>query len=146
MSKRTWGTIINLMSVDSFKVSEITAYLHFLVASAPTQLLVSIILLYQVMGLSAIPGFIVMVILLPINIAFAKGFNSTQKKIMAATDKRIHSTNEILQNIRIIKYFAWGSTASARSWMRNERQSWRRCAKDSFSGLVPSLFGIPCQS
>ncbi|KAJ4288261.1 Transporter of the ATP-binding cassette (ABC) [Collariella sp. IMI 366227] len=101
------GTIINLMSVDSFKVSEVTAYLHFLVASAPTQLLVSIILLYQVMGLSAIPGFIVMALLLPINIAFGKGFNSTQKRIMAATDKRIHTTNEILQNIRIIKYFAW---------------------------------------
>ena len=101
------GTIINLMSVDSFKVSEVTSYLHFLIASAPTQLLVSIILLYQVMGLSAVPGFIVMALLLPINIAFGKGFNSSQKKIMAATDKRIHTTNEILQSIRIIKYFAW---------------------------------------
>jgi ABC-type multidrug transport system fused ATPase/permease subunit len=101
------GTIINLMSVDSFKVSEVTAYLHFLVASAPTQLAVSIVLLYQVMGLSAIPGFVVMALLLPVNIAFGKGFNSSQKRIMAATDKRIHTTNEILQNIRIIKYFAW---------------------------------------
>jgi ABC-type multidrug transport system fused ATPase/permease subunit len=101
------GTIINLMSVDSFKVSEVTAYLHFLVAAAPTQLLVSIVLLYQVMGLSAIPGFIVMALLLPINIMFGKAFNSSQKRIMAATDKRIHTTNEILQNIRIIKYFAW---------------------------------------
>lgn len=101
------GTIINLMSVDSFKVSEVTAYLHFLVAHAPTQLVVSIFLLYQVMGLSAIPGFIVMAMLLPINIYFGKLFNSTQKNIMAATDKRIHTTNEILQNIRIIKYFAW---------------------------------------
>ncbi|KAL2152189.1 hypothetical protein VTH82DRAFT_5373 [Thermothelomyces myriococcoides] len=101
------GTIINLMSVDSFKVSEVTAYLHFLVAAAPTQLVVSIVLLYQVMGLSAIPGFIVMALLLPVNIAFGRGFNSSQKRIMAATDKRIHTTNEILQNIRIIKYFAW---------------------------------------
>lgn len=101
------GTIINLMSVDSFKVSEVTAYLHFLVAHAPTQLIVSIFLLYQVMGLSAIPGFIVMALLLPVNIYFGKAFNSTQKLIMAATDKRIHTTNEILQNIRIIKYFAW---------------------------------------
>ncbi|KAL2197749.1 hypothetical protein P885DRAFT_35250 [Corynascus similis CBS 632.67] len=101
------GTIINLMSVDSFKVSEITAYLHFLVAAAPTQLIVSIILLYQVMGLSAIPGFVIMALLLPVNIAFGRGFNSSQKRIMAATDKRIHTTNEILQNIRIIKYFAW---------------------------------------
>lgn len=101
------GTIINLMSVDSFKVSEVTAYLHFLVASAPTQLLVSIYLLYRVMGLSAIPGFVIMALLLPVNIGFAKAFHSTQKKIMAATDKRIHATNEILQNIRIVKYFAW---------------------------------------
>ncbi|KAL2162996.1 hypothetical protein VTH06DRAFT_6832 [Thermothelomyces fergusii] len=101
------GTIINLMSVDSFKVSEVTAYLHFLVAAAPTQLIVSIVLLYQVMGLSAIPGFVVMALLLPINIAFGRGFNSSQKRIMAATDKRIHTTNEILQSIRIVKYFAW---------------------------------------
>lgn len=101
------GTIINLMSVDSFKVSEVTAYLHFLVASAPAQLVVAVVLLWRIMGYSAIPGLIVMALLLPINIAFGKAFNSTQKKIMAATDKRIHTTNEILQNIRIIKFFAW---------------------------------------
>ncbi|RYP74275.1 hypothetical protein DL771_003096 [Monosporascus sp. 5C6A] len=101
------GTIINLMSVDSFKVSEVTAYLHFLCASAPTQLTVSILLLWRVLGKSSIPGLVVMVLLLPINIILAKAFGYTQKKIMKATDKRIHTTNEVLQNIRIIKYFAW---------------------------------------
>lgn len=101
------GTIINLMSVDSFKVAEISGYLHFLFAAAPTQLVVAIILLYRILGWSSIPGLIVMAILLPVNIAFAKGFESAQKKIMACTDRRIHSTNEILQNIRIIKFFAW---------------------------------------
>ncbi|KAL7922508.1 multidrug resistance-associated protein [Trichoderma austrokoningii] len=101
------GTIINLMSVDSFKIAEITAYLHFLCASAPTQLVISIVLLWQVMGLSAIPGIVVMVFLLPVNYMLARGFNITSKNIMAATDKRINVTNEILQNIRIIKYFAW---------------------------------------
>lgn len=101
------GTIINLMSVDSFKVSEVTAYLHFLCAAAPTQLIISVILLWQVMGLSAIPGLIVMVFLLPVNYFLARGFNITSKNIMQATDKRINVTNEVLQNIRIIKYFAW---------------------------------------
>ena len=101
------GTIINLMSVDSFKMAEITAYLHFLCASAPTQLIVSIILLWQVMGRSAIPGIIVMVFLLPANYIIGKGFSITSTNIMAATDKRIGITNEVLQNIRIIKYFAW---------------------------------------
>jgi ABC-type multidrug transport system fused ATPase/permease subunit len=101
------GTIINLMSVDSFKVSEVTAYLHFLFAAAPTQLIVAIYLLYSILGYSSIPGLVVMTILLPVNIGFARAFGSAQKKIMAATDKRIHTTNEILQNIRIIKFFAW---------------------------------------
>ncbi|KAL5612887.1 hypothetical protein BROUX41_004035 [Berkeleyomyces rouxiae] len=101
------GTIINLMSVDSFKVAEITAYLHFLCAAAPVQLTLAIVLLWQVMGRSSIPGFVVMVILLPVNYSLALGFSTTSKKIMTATDKRINITNEILQNIRIIKYFAW---------------------------------------
>lgn len=101
------GTIINLMSVDSFKVAEISGYLHYLLSSAPTQLIVCIILLYRILGLSAIPGFIVMVLLVPVNIGIAMGFGKAQKRIMAATDKRIHTTNEVLQNIRIIKFFAW---------------------------------------
>ncbi|KAH0497916.1 hypothetical protein TgHK011_005198 [Trichoderma gracile] len=101
------GTIINLMSVDSFKIAEITAYLHFLCASAPTQLTVSIFLLWQLMGLSAIPGIVVMAFLLPVNYMLARGFNQTSKNIMAATDKRINVTSELLQNIRIIKFFAW---------------------------------------
>ncbi|RDA90239.1 hypothetical protein CP533_6863 [Ophiocordyceps camponoti-saundersi (nom. inval.)] len=101
------GTIINLMSVDSFKVSDVTAYLHFLCAAAPTQLVICVVLLWRVMGLSAIPGLIVMALLLPVNYFLARGFNITSKNIMAATDKRINVTNEVLQNIRIIKYFAW---------------------------------------
>ncbi|KAF4589649.1 ATP-dependent bile acid permease [Ophiocordyceps camponoti-floridani] len=101
------GTIINLMSVDSFKVSDVTAYLHFLCAAAPTQLVICVVLLWRVMGLSAIPGLIVMALLLPVNYMLARGFNMTSKTIMAATDKRINVTNEVLQNIRIIKYFAW---------------------------------------
>ncbi|KAF1855079.1 hypothetical protein Lal_00012825 [Lupinus albus] len=101
------GTIINLMSIDSFKISEVTAYLHFLCASAPTQLVIAVVLLWQVMGLSAIPGIIVMVLLLPVNYGLARGFTITSKRILAATDKRTNVTNEVLQNIRIIKYFAW---------------------------------------
>ena len=114
------GTIINLMSVDSFKVSEITAYLHFLFAAAPTQLIVAIYLLYRILGLSSIPGLIVMVLLLPVNILIAQGFGKYQKKVMAATDKRIHTTNEVLQNIRIIKFFAWEHRFST---LVNEKRS-----------------------
>lgn len=101
------GTIINLMSVDSFKVAEVSAYLHFLIPTVPVQLAVAVTLLYRILGWSSLAGIGVMICVLPLNIFFARQFTSVQKGIMAATDGRIHVTNEVLQNIRIIKYFAW---------------------------------------
>ena len=101
------GTIINLMSVDSFRVADVAAYLHFLWGSTPVQLIMSVSLLYRFLGPASLVGIGVMVLLVPVNLFIAKRFTTAQKRIMAATDRRIHATNEVLQNIRIIKYFAW---------------------------------------
>jgi ABC-type multidrug transport system fused ATPase/permease subunit len=101
------GTIINLMAIDSFKVSEVSAYLHFLWASVPTQVIIAILLLYRVLGFSSFAGIALMVLILPVNLFIARSFRHIQNEILARTDARIHSTNEVLQNIRIIKYFAW---------------------------------------
>ncbi|KAI5285642.1 hypothetical protein KEM54_000408 [Ascosphaera aggregata] len=103
----TIGKILNLMAIDSFKVSEICAYLHYLWASVPVQLIVSIALLYKILGFSSFAGVALMALILPINMLVARQFIKVQRKILAATDARIHSTNEVLTNIRIIKYFAW---------------------------------------
>ena len=101
------GTIINLMAVDSFKVSEVSSYLHFLWVNAPVLLIICITLLYRTLGFSSFASIGIMVMVMPLNLFIARGFASKQKIIMAATDARIHTTNEVLQNIRIIKYFAW---------------------------------------
>lgn len=101
------GTIINLMAVDSFKVAEVCAYLHFLWGTTPVQLVMVVVLLYRVLGYSSLVSIVFMVLLTPLNLYIAGQFSKTQKNIMAATDARIHTTNEVLQNIRIIKYFAW---------------------------------------
>jgi ABC-type multidrug transport system fused ATPase/permease subunit len=101
------GTIINLMSIDSFKVSEISGYLHFLWASVPVQITLAVVLVYRILGKASLAGICIMVFIMPLNYFIAKSFQRAQKKIMASTDARIHSTNEVLQNIRIIKYFAW---------------------------------------
>ncbi|KAJ9192292.1 hypothetical protein DTO164E3_8431 [Paecilomyces variotii] len=101
------GTIINLMAIDSFKVSEVGAYLHFLWASVPVQVIMAVVLLYRILGFSSFAGIALMVLILPVNVYIARMFRQVQNKILASTDARIHSTNEVLQNIRIIKYFAW---------------------------------------
>ncbi|KAL8947107.1 MAG: hypothetical protein Q9222_006574 [Ikaeria aurantiellina] len=101
------GTIINLMAVDSFKVAEVCAYLHFLWGTTPVQLVMCVVLLYRILGYSSFVSIALMVGVMPLNLFIAKQFTKTQKIVMAATDARIHTTNEVLQNIRIIKYFAW---------------------------------------
>ncbi|GAB1195744.1 hypothetical protein APSETT444_005007 [Aspergillus pseudonomiae] len=101
------GNIINLMAIDSFKVSEVGAYLHFLWASVPVQITIAVTLLYRLLGFSSFAGIVIMVFMLPVNLFIAKQFTKIQNQILASTDARIHATNEILQNIRIIKYFAW---------------------------------------
>jgi hypothetical protein len=53
------GTIINLMSIDSFKVAEICSYLHFLWAAVPVQLVMAVTLLFNVLGYSAFVGMFV---------------------------------------------------------------------------------------
>lgn len=74
-----------------------------------------------------------MILLLPVNYAISTRFSVIQKAIMATTDKRIHTTNEVLQNIRIIKFFAWeerfghvvGETRSAElKQLRNRYVLW----------------------
>ncbi|KAL9101333.1 MAG: hypothetical protein Q9163_003401 [Psora crenata] len=138
------GTIINLMAVDSFKVSEISAYLHFLWGSTPVQLVLCIALLYHVLGWSSLAGIIMMVLVIPINLVIAKQFTKTQKKVMAATDVRIHTTNEILQNIRIIKYFAWEQRFG--QIVSEKRQAELRALRDKYilwTAAAGIWFGVP---
>lgn len=73
----------------------------------PVQVIIAVTLLYQILGWSSIAGIGVMVLLLPFNYFISSRFSKIQQAIMTTTDKRIHTTNEVLQNIRIIKFFAW---------------------------------------
>lgn len=101
------GQIINLMAIDAFKVSEICAYLHYLVASVPVELVIAVGLLYGLLGWSALAGIIAMVFLLPFNYWISSQFSKIQADLMKTTDIRINRMNELLNSIRIIKYFAW---------------------------------------
>ncbi|CUM64740.1 uncharacterized protein PRCAT00002351001 [Priceomyces carsonii] len=100
------GAIINLMAIDAFKVSEICGYLHYFVSSF-LMIFICIVLLYKLLGISAIIGAIAIVLLFPINFKLANLISHFQKDMLAVTDKRIQKLNETFQSIRIIKFFAW---------------------------------------
>lgn len=100
------GAIINLMAVDAFKVSEICGYLHFFVSGVLT-IIFAVVFLYTILGWSAFVGAGGMILLLPINYYVSSKFATYQNDLMAVTDDRVNKLNELLQSIRIIKYFAW---------------------------------------
>ncbi|GEQ70295.1 hypothetical protein JCM33374_g3971 [Metschnikowia sp. JCM 33374] len=100
------GAIINLMAIDAFKVSEICGYLHFFV-SAILMLIFCIVLLYSLLGWSALVGGSVIILVLPFNYKFSSWVAKAQKTMLGVTDKRIQKMNETFSSIRIIKFFAW---------------------------------------
>lgn len=101
------GGIINLMAIDSFKISEIGACLHYLWVSAPMIFVLCILLLYRILGYSSLVSIGLMILIMPLSIFILRDFARKQKSVMTATDARMQKTNETLENIRVIKLFAW---------------------------------------
>ena len=66
----TTGEIVNLMAIDAQRFMDLTSYLN-MVWSAPLQITLSIIFLYQTMGPSVFAGVAVMILLIPVNAGMA---------------------------------------------------------------------------
>lgn len=100
------GTIINLMAIDAFKISEICAYLHAFV-EVIIMTVVALTLLYRLLGFAAFIGTLMIVVVFPINFKLTHWLGKLQKESLKVTDKRIQKLNETFQAIRIIKFFSW---------------------------------------
>ncbi|KAJ2007332.1 Transporter of the ATP-binding cassette (ABC) [Coemansia thaxteri] len=100
------GTITNLMAVDAHKVSEISAYLHFLY-QLPAQMAIAVLMLYQLLGIASLAGVAAIAVLIPVQWRLVSVWNRYQNQLMKVSDRRMGMMNEILQGVRIIKFFAW---------------------------------------
>jgi hypothetical protein len=49
----------------------------------------------------------VVVVVLPFNLALGRKFSQSRTSAQIDTDERVKLTNELLQAIRIVKYYAW---------------------------------------
>uniref|UniRef100_A0A7S4JUQ1 Uncharacterized protein n=1 Tax=Paramoeba aestuarina TaxID=180227 RepID=A0A7S4JUQ1_9EUKA len=102
----THGAIVNLMAVDAQRFQDLMPYLH-MVWSAPMQIALALYFLYLVLGASIFAGFLLMVILIPINGVIAKKMRGFQTRQMGIKDTRLKLLNEILNGIKVIKLYAW---------------------------------------
>jgi len=126
------GSILSYMQIDAAKFGDAAPYLH-LVWSAPFQIAIAMYLLYSMLGVAGFVGLAVMVVLIPVNVRVASRTAVYTKWTMAARDKRVKFTNEVLQGIRILKLFAW-----ERAFLAETRAKRQEELKAIFSG---ALFG-----
>ena len=99
------GKITNLMSVDASKILDVCCYLMYTWAT-PLQAIIFIVYLIYIAGLPALAGILCMILFIPAASFISSWLQKLRKRLMNATDRRIGAVNELLQAIRIVKFFA----------------------------------------
>ncbi|CAN0009138.1 unnamed protein product, partial [Ectocarpus sp. 4 AP-2014] len=120
------GQLTNLMSVDAQSVLEYSCYTHFIWATS-LQIIVSVGLLFYVLGSAAFGGVLFMVLSVPLGKYTTKKTQTFQKVLMTRKDDRMSVVGETMQGIRIIKLFAWERDFMSKidKTRRNEMRSLR---------------------
>ncbi|KAF9149045.1 hypothetical protein BG015_009183 [Linnemannia schmuckeri] len=102
----TFGAINNMISNDTSEISNASAYLQDIYI-LPLQITLAILFLYRILGWCALAGVFTMACFIPFNLYLTSKVEKIQDDLMKATDKRAELMNELLQAIRIIKFFSW---------------------------------------
>jgi ABC-type multidrug transport system fused ATPase/permease subunit len=102
----TVGEMTNLMSVNAQMLADLTTYLN-VVWSSPLQIILSVALLYQYLGLSAIIGVGCVLLLIPLNIFVSNKIKKVQLTKQKQQDSRIKMMNEVLSGIKVLKFYGW---------------------------------------
>jgi ABC-type multidrug transport system fused ATPase/permease subunit len=102
------GRVVNLMAVDASRIDQASGMFH-LVWTAPLTCLITLVLLVVNLTYSALAGFALLVVGLPLLTKAVKSLFVRRRAINKITDQRVSLTQEILQAVRFVKYFGWES-------------------------------------
>ncbi len=104
--KNQVGEIVNLMSSDADAIGDATMTTIDL-GNAAVLLVVCSGLLFYYIGWSALTAILVMAALIPLTQSLAKKFMHLEQELMQHRDKRMTLMTQILNAIRVVKYFSW---------------------------------------
>ncbi|KAJ6520112.1 P-loop containing nucleoside triphosphate hydrolase protein [Mycena sanguinolenta] len=100
------GKIVNLMQGDSYAVAQRFWEFNGLFFS-PVRLVIALVFLYQILGWSALSGVVVVLLAYVVNYPLARYQIYVTRNSWKAKDSRMEKVNELLQNIRFLKFFGW---------------------------------------
>lgn len=137
------GKITNLMSTDTTRIDLVTGYFHIL-WSAPLMITVIMILLIVNLGPSALVGFLFLVMFGPIQARIVRWLSLIRRKSTLITDARVKLTQEVLQGMRVIKFYGWEEAFLTKlEDLRNKELKYVRSLLISRSGIAAVNLTVP---
>ncbi|XP_068629390.1 ATP-binding cassette sub-family C member 9 [Battus philenor] len=101
------GLLTNIISQDTYNIMSCVWVCHYIWA-IPLKVAVILYLLYTKLGISAIIGTAVSVIIItPLQFYIGKKLSDNAKEISKCTDHRVSKMSEILQGMNVIKLYVW---------------------------------------
>ncbi|KAJ3378261.1 Multidrug resistance-associated protein 1 [Entophlyctis sp. JEL0112] len=112
-AKFSSGKLLNIVSTDIGRIESLTSA-FILIWSAPFLIIETFIFVLYIIGIPGVAGIAFILICMPFQGYLIKRLMAIRRLLAPVTDKRMKLSSEILQGIRIIKYFGWES-----QFMRN---------------------------
>ncbi|KAL2282719.1 hypothetical protein FJTKL_10350 [Diaporthe vaccinii] len=119
---KSTGDIVNYMAVDAQRLQDLAQFAQQ-VWSAPFQITICMISLYQLVGWSMMAGVGVMLAMVPLNGIVARFMKTLQKEQMKNKDTRSRLIAEIVAMMKSIKLYSWGAAFMNKlNYVRNEQE------------------------
>ncbi|CAG0891058.1 unnamed protein product [Cyprideis torosa] len=111
LAETSVGKIVNLLSNDVSRFNDCFRWMTYLL-TAPFSIIVGTVLVWWMLGVTALVGFVVLALTLVIQSYMGNLIGKRLTKIASKTDARVNVINEILKAIKIIKMYAWEASMS----------------------------------
>ncbi|XP_024973198.1 ABC transporter C family member 8-like isoform X1 [Cynara cardunculus var. scolymus] len=134
--RHSTGEVVNYIAVDAYRMGDFPMWFH-VGWSCFIQLFLAIGILFSIVGLGVLPGLLPLLICGLLNLPFAKAIQKCQLQFMVAQDKRLRSTSEILNNMKVIKL---------QSWEDKFQKVIESCRETEFHWLRESQFKKACST
>uniref|UniRef100_A0A5F5Q455 ATP binding cassette subfamily C member 8 n=1 Tax=Equus caballus TaxID=9796 RepID=A0A5F5Q455_HORSE len=121
MGEMTAGQICNLVAIDTNQLM----WFFFLCPNLwamPVQIIVGVILLYYILGVSALIGAAVIILLAPVQYFVATKLSQAQRSTLEYSNERLKQTNEMLRGIKLLKLYAWENIFRTRVEMTRKKE------------------------
>ena len=142
LQEETTGKIVTLMSNDVNKLQDVFQLLHN-IWGAPIFIIAAFAMLYDVIEWSTFIGFLCIIVAAPFTFMVAKTLFSIRLKLLKTAEGRINILSEVINGMRVIKYYAWEKSFKERAQEIRNKEVKLIWASQKVGALGVALFSTP---